>query len=547
MIRNPILPGFNPDPCICRKGEDYYIAVSSFEWFPGVPVYHSKDMKNWELYTHILTSESLTDLRRLPSAKGVWAPCLSYCEEEGMFYLLYSCMNSMNARFFDVDNFLIKAPDITGPWSDPVFLHSAGFDPSILHDDDGRKYIVSLEWETREGYHKPGEICIVEYDPVEQHIIGYPKRIWRGGTKRGCIEGPHLYKKDGYYYLMCAEGGTGYGHCVTLARSKQAFGPYEGCPDNPILTTTPDFDEMNNDDSSKHNRYYPDSILQKAGHGSIVETTDGEWYMVHHCGRPFLPELRCTLGREACIQKMEWTKDGWLRLACGGNMAKEETAESTLPEFKAVKLPDKRDFEDKVMPIDLYSARIDYKEFTSLSERPGWVRIRGQESLSSLNKASFIGHKLTSLHADAETKVEFNPEVYQHYAGIAIYYDNMDYILLRKTYSDKLQKPVLDMIRVSNGAYSELLVQPLLIHDGLIWMKVEIRGRETRFKWSEDGVNWSYIGESYDTSEFSDEYCKAGEFTGTFVGIFCVDALLHKKCADFDYFTYVCDSEGITS
>ena len=182
MIHNPILPGFNPDPCICRKGDDYYIAVSTFEWFPGIPVYHSRDLKHWELLTHVLTDDEKVNLKKLPSAKGIWAPCLTYCEAEDLFYVVYGVMNSMNARYFDVDNFLITAKDICGPWSEPVYLHSAGFDASILHDDDGRKYIVSLDWETRAGYEKPGAICMVEYSPKKQEIIGYPKRIWRGGT-----------------------------------------------------------------------------------------------------------------------------------------------------------------------------------------------------------------------------------------------------------------------------------------------------------------------------------------------------------------------------
>ena len=127
MIKNPILPGSNPDPCICRKGDDYYIAVSTFEWFPGIPVYHSKDLKNWELYTHVLTDDEEVDLKKLPSAKGIWAPCLTYCEAEDLFYVIYGVMNSMNARYFDVDNFLITSKDIRGPWSEPVYLHSSGF------------------------------------------------------------------------------------------------------------------------------------------------------------------------------------------------------------------------------------------------------------------------------------------------------------------------------------------------------------------------------------------------------------------------------------
>ena len=539
MLRNPILPGFNPDPCICRCGEDYYIAVSSFEWFPGVPIYHSKDMKNWRLLTHALGNEQQIDLRRLPSAKGVWAPCLTYCEEEQLFYLLYSCMNSMNARFFDVDNFLITAPSIEGPWSEPLFIHSAGFDPSILHDENGRKWIVSLEWETREGYHKPGVICVVEYDSRNRQVIGNPKKIWEGATRRGCIEGPHLYKRNGYYYLMCAEGGTGYGHSVTVGRSRDIMGPYESDPRNPILTSTPDFDEMDNDDAMKLNRYNPAELLQKAGHGSLVETSLGEWYLVHHCGRPFLPELRCTLGRETCIQKMQWTQDGWIRMDQEGNIAKEYVVPSQLPEFVLPEVKGKHDFDDSQMPIDLYAPRIDYSSFTSLSERKGYLRMRGQESLSSLNQVSFLGHKLTSLETCVTTKMEFAPETYQQYAGLAIYYDNMNYILLRKTYEEAKESAVLDLLRVENGVRKDLTATSISVKgDVPVTMRIQVKGRSTTFSWSMDGENYEQIGTEYDTSEFSDEYCKYGEFTGTFIGIACVDSLFHKKSADFDYFEY---------
>lgn len=536
-LKNPIIPGFNPDPSICRKGEDYYIAVSSFEWFPGVPIYHSKDMKNWKLITHCLQDNHAADLRRLPSAKGVWAPCLTWCEEDGLFYLMYSIMNSMNARFFDVDNYLITAPDIYGPWSEPVYIHSAGFDPSMLHDEDGRKWIVSLEWETREDYHKPGSICLVEYDKEKKHIIGVPKRIWEGGTKRGCIEGPHMYKRKGYYYLICAEGGTGYGHSVTVGRSKDINGPYASDPCNPILTSTADFDEMDNDDFLKPNHYNPNSYLQKSGHGSIVETSLGEVYMVHHSSRPFLPELRCTLGRETCIQKMVWTEDGWLRLEGGGNIACDTVTPSHLEGHKLQEEEERYEFDNEGMPLALYSPRIDYRSFVSLCERKGYLKIRGQESISSLNRTSLIAHKLTSLQAEAETKMDFKPEVYQHYAGLMIYYDNMDYIMLRKTYSESEQSSVIDLLRVQNGERIYLTAQ-IPVTDESIYFKLCINQRETTFFWSMDNINFTQIGEVYDTSEFSDEYCKNGEFTGTFVGIGCVDALLHEKCADFDYFSY---------
>ena len=542
MIRNPILPGFNPDPCICRKGDDYYMAVSSFEWFPGIPVYHSKDLKNWELLTHVLTNDTSVDLKKLPSAKGIWAPCLTYCEKEDLFYVVYGVMNSMNARYFDVDNFVITSKNIEGPWSEPVYIHSSGFDASILHDDDGRKYIVSLEWETREGYEKPGAICMVEYCPEKKEIIGYPKRIWSGGTNRGCIEAPHLTKRGEYYYIMCAEGGTGYGHSVTMGRSKNVWGPYAGDPTNPIVTSIPgDFYERHDPDHLKPKYYNPESILQKSGHGSYVETQLGEVYLVHLTARPFVPELRCTLGRETAIQKMIWTDDGWLRMADGSNLAKEFIEESKLPEYKLPQIPSFDDFDSGELGIQYYSPRIMPTSFADVKSRPGYVRIRGQESRCSLNKVSILARKLTSVYATITTKMEFKPEVHQHSAGLIMYYDNMNYIYLRKYYSDTLNSSAISIIHLENGEKTEFINTRVKVDDSPIYFRLKINGRSSYFEWSYNGENYERIGKVFDTTKFSDEYCKYGEFTGTFVGITCADRVLHKHYADFDFFDYKAD------
>lgn len=542
MIRNPILPGFNPDPCICRKGDDYYMAVSSFEWFPGIPVYHSKDLKNWELLTHVLRNDTAVDLKKLPSAKGIWAPCLTYCEKEDLFYVVYGVMNSMNARYFDVDNFVITSKNIEGPWSEPVYIHSSGFDASILHDDDGRKYIVSLEWETREGYEKPGAICMVEYCPEKKEIIGYPKRIWSGGTNRGCIEAPHLTKRGEYYYIMCAEGGTGYGHSVTMGRSKNVWGPYEGDPTNPIVTSIPgDFYERHDPDHLKPKYYNPESILQKSGHGSYVETQLGEVYLVHLTARPFVPELRCTLGRETAIQKMIWTDDGWLRMADGSNLAKEFIEESKLPEYKLPQIPSFDDFDSGELGIQYYSPRIMPTSFADVKSRPGYVRIRGQESRCSLNKVSILARKLTSVYATITTKMEFKPEVHQHSAGLIMYYDNMNYIYLRKYYSDTLNSSAISIIHLENGEKTEFINTRVKVDDSPIYFRLKINGRSSYFEWSYNGENYERIGKVFDTTKFSDEYCKYGEFTGTFVGITCADRVLHKHYADFDFFDYKAD------
>ena len=542
MLKNPILPGFNPDPCICKAGDDYYMAVSTFEWMPGIPVYHSKDLKNWELYTHVLTDDETVDLKKLPSAKGIWAPCLTYCEEEELFYVVYGVMNSMNARYFDVDNFVITAKDIKGPWSEPVYLHSSGFDASMLHDDDGRKWIVSLDWETRAGYEKPGAICLVEYSPEKKEIIGYPKRIWHGGTDRGCIEAPHLYKRNGYYYIMCAEGGTGYGHSVTMGRSKNVWGPYEKDPQNPIVTSIPgDFNERHDPDHLKPKYFNPDSILQKSGHGSYIENELGEVYLVHLTSRPFVPELRCTLGRETAMQKMKWTEDGWLRMADGSNLAKEYFEPSKLPEVPVKQIPDFDDFDDGTLGIQYYAPRIMPQRFVDLKSRPGYLRMHGQESRTSLNKVSILARKLTSVYATVTTKMEFKPEVHQHSAGLIMYYDNMNYINLRKYYSETLGQSALSIIHLENGEKTEFLNTRIPVDDVAIYLRLHIDGRKSYFEWSYDGKDYLAIGKVFDTTKFSDEYCKYGEFTGTFVGITCADRVKHQHYADFDFFEYIAD------
>ena len=539
MIQNPILPGFNSDPCILRRGDDYYIAVSTFEWFPGIPVYHSRDLRHWELYTHILQDADSLRLTGVASSKGIWAPCLTWCEEDGLFYLVYGIMRSMNARFFDIDNYLITAPEITGPWSEPVYIHSAGFDASLFHDDDGRKWISSLEWETRDGYVKPGAICLVEYSPETRSVIGYPKRISYGSTLRGCLEGPHIYKHNGMYYLMCAEGGTGYYHSMTIARSGNIFGPYVPDPANPVLTSNPvNNDERANTDHLKPQYYNPEAPLQKAGHGSLVETQNGTPYVAFHCARPILPELCCTLGRETALQKMEWTKDGWLRMAGGGNLVKIETEGPDLPEFDAAVIDSFDDFDSDSPGIQYYSPRIASSEFCDLTSRPGWLRLRGMQSLSSTDKVSLLARKLTGLNATVMTKMDHHPDLYQHSAGLVFYYDCLNYVFLRKYWSRTLQGPALSITEVSRGVRDNHNEYRVPAPDGTVWLKLDIEERTFRFSWSDDGCRWNTVGDAFRTYKLSDEYSAYGEFTGSMVGIACIDSMYRSKCADFDFFSY---------
>ncbi len=246
MIRNPVLRGFNPDPSIIRVDDDYYTVTSTFEWWPGARLHHSKDLVNWTDMGGILDEQRLIDLKGRAPSCGVWACDLSY--DGSRFYLAYTDVRTKK-WFYNTHNYLIYADDIKGKWSDPIYLNSVGFDPSIFHDDDGRKYLINM----LNGFKG---ITVCELDPQTLKPTGESVKIF-DGTQIGCTEGPHIYKKDGFYYLLTAEGGTGYDHCVSVARSENLFGPYEVHPNNPILTSD------------------VEGTLKSCGHGDLVTTKEG--------------------------------------------------------------------------------------------------------------------------------------------------------------------------------------------------------------------------------------------------------------------------------
>ena len=217
-IKNPVLPGFNPDPSILRVVDDYYIATSTFEWFPGVQIHHSKDLIHWKLITRPLKRTSQLNMTGNPNSCGIWAPCLSY--DKGIFYLIYTDVKYFREIFKDCHNYMVTTDDIAGDWSEPIYLNGSGFDPSLFHDEDGKKWLVNMIWDHRKGKNPFSGIVLQEYSVHEKKLIGKSLNIFKG-TALGLVEGPHLYKRNGFYYLMTAEGGTGLKHAVTMARFKK--------------------------------------------------------------------------------------------------------------------------------------------------------------------------------------------------------------------------------------------------------------------------------------------------------------------------------------
>lgn len=519
VIKNPILPGFNPDPSILRVGDDYYIATSTFEWFPGVQIHHSRDLIHWRLLTHPLTRRSQLDMKGNPNSGGIWAPCLSY--SEGMFYLIYTDVKSWQGKFKVVYNYLTTATDIMGPWSEPIYLNSTGFDPSLFHDDDGRKWLVNQWWDHRKKNSWNAGILLQEYDPVQKRLVGPITNIFKG-TELKCTEGPHLYKHNGFYYLLTAEGGTGYEHAVTMARSQRIDGLYEVDPTNPILTSY----------------QKPHLELQKAGHASIVETQTGEWYMVHLCGRP-LKDKRCNLGRETSIQRCFWTDDGWFRLEGGGNDPKTTVQAPHLPEVTFPAEPVRDDFDAPVLNVHYATLRVPADEtWLSLKERPGFLRLRGRESMDSMHLQSMVVRRQQSFHIESSTCLEFEPETFQQMAGLICYYDTENYYYLRISRDESLGK-CLGIITSINNTYDEPLPNEVGIEGwDRCYLKVEICREAMQFFYSQDGMGWKAIGPVFDASTLSDDFMGKMRFTGSMVGLCVQDLSGSMKEADFDYFEY---------
>jgi xylan 1,4-beta-xylosidase len=518
-IQNPVLRGFFPDPSICRVGDDYYIANSTFEWFPGVTLSHSRDLVNWRLVGQALTRSSQLDMRGDPNSGGIWAPCLTHAD--GLFWLVYTDVRGWTGSFKDVRNFLVTSPSIEGPWSEPVFMDGVGFDASLFHDDDGRKWFVQMIWDHRPGRNQFGGIVVQEYDAKARKLVGPRTRIF-GGTELGLVEGPHLLKKDGFYYLTCAEGGTFTTHAETVARSRTLTGQYEAMPGNPLISSITD----------------ATNPIQSAGHGCLVETPAGDWYLAHLGRRPIV-NGRSVLGRETSIQKIVWDKDGWPRLAQGGVLPAVEVPGPGLPEQKWPAIPDRDDFDEKTLDPQWQSLRLPaMPDNASVTERPGWLRLKGRESIVSRFDQTLIARRQTAFHVVASTCFEFAPESYQQMAGLVAFYstDNFYYLFVTRADHAKL---ALGLMACERGNISYPVEKEFDVsHQERVYLRVEIDMARLRFYRSADGKEWFPVAGEYDASILSDEHAMPIGFTGNFVGMACQDISGSGKAADFDWFEY---------
>ncbi|MFA9381783.1 MAG: family 43 glycosylhydrolase, partial [Acetanaerobacterium sp.] len=358
--------------------------------------------------------------------------------------------------------------------------------------------------------------------------------------QRRFVEGAHIFKRDGWYYLITAEGGTGYGHCAALSRSRSVTGPYEASPYNPMITNTAEeFIGTEETPFMMSDRCNPDADLQKSGHASLVETQTGEWYMAHLCGRPVMPQQRCILGRETSIQKMAWTDDGWLRMADGTNQAKGQTPNPALKPSPFTPENPLVDFDSETLDLHFCTPRNEITpDWADLSSHRGFLRLRGRESLTSNYYVSLLARRLSAFHARATTLMQFTPEHYHHLAGITCYYDSESHYCAYKTYDEINNQEILSAYSFIGGQMSDLGVSIPVPTGAPVWLCAEVNVSELAFQYSLDGETYLPLGPALDMTMLSDEASNCGVFTGSFVGMFAQDTHTKSKWAEFDWFRY---------
>ena len=518
-ITNPILPGFHPDPSICRVGDTYYIATSTFEWYPGVEINASEDLENWRMVSRPLDRAAQLDMRGNPDSCGVWAPSLSYAD--GLFWLIYTDVKRYDGNYKDTHNYLVTAPSIEGPWSDPVYMNSSGFDPSLFHDTDGRKWFVNMDWDYRGELSGRGQksfagILLQEYDHDAKRLHGPITRIFEG-SERGLTEAPHLFRRGDYYYLITAEGGTGYNHAVTHARAKAVEGPYELHPMvSPIASPTDETEP-----------------LQRLGHGQFVEGDDGVVWHTFLCGRPLPGTKRCPLGRETGIVKMAWADDGWLYpqefppVAADG--FKEDSEDATF---------------DAGLPASFQWPRTPERDrIFSTDARPGWLRLFGRESVGSWFEQALVARRQTGWNYSAETELEFDPRDYQTQAGLIAYYNRHQFHYLHLSRSNEGNRVLVIQSCPGNWPEANLdlpLGTGLDIPDGRLQLGVDVDGAALQFRFAIGEGDWQKVGPVLDASVLSDEGGRGehANFTGAFVGMAAQDVSGCAFPADFAHFRY---------
>lgn len=510
-FQNPIIPGFHPDPSICRVGSDFYLVTSSFEYFPGIPVFHSRDLVSWRQLGHVLTRKSQLKLDRTRSSGGIYAPTLRHFG--GRYYVIATHVGGKG-------HFYVTAQDPRGPWSEPVWIDAGGIDPSLFFDD-GAVYF------TRNGKGPDADHPLIyqaKLDLEKGKLAGRPRAIW-AGTGGIWPEGPHLYKIGTTYYLMIAEGGTGYGHSETIARSSSPFGALDVYPNNPIL-------------SHRHRAGHP---IQAVGHADLVELADGNFWAVFLGIRPKNGRHH-HLGRETFLAPVTWTRDGWPIVGQGGHVELEMAA-PRLPPAPVPPAPERDDFDQpELAPVWNFLRNPNPRDW-SLTERVGHLRLRGSPvTLDDVDSPALVVRRQQHFRVRCRAAIEFRPGHAREEAGLTIRGNERFHYDLAVRGGAAVREVVLR--RRVRGESRVVSRRPL--DGGTIVLEVSATESEYVFRAGAKG-RMQTLG-ALPTKTLSAEVIGASGqnyFTGAFFGLYATgNGAPSTAPADFDWFEYRASSDG---
>lgn len=515
---NPILPGYAPDPSIVRVGEDYYLTNSTFEYFPGLPIYHSRDLVNWELIGHALHRESQVDLDSADSSGGVHAPTIRY--HDGTFYVIVT-----NIVDNQPVNLVVTANDPRGPWSDPYIIDDApGIDPSLLFDDDGRAWYTGNWHPPDPAFDGQTEIWLQELDLDTMQLTGDRHYLWRGCCQGPYAEGPHLYKKDGYYYLLIAEGGTGFEHAVTIAVSESPTGPYLNNPRNPILT-------------HRHLSYgHP---ITGVGHADLVDTPDGRWFAVA-LGWRLIDGAHGLLGRETFLAPVTWETEPYdwketrysfpvIAPSTGRITLRSETPFAGTKQTLETRFVD--EFDGEAMNLEWNMRRTHDEPFYSLDENRGFLRLdAGAGALAPRARYSFLGVRQRDFRYVAETGLRLEALSDADEAGLVLMQNDRSAILLT------LRAGQLKLRRVLNGNDTE--IASIDVDETDIGLRVRADYLSADFKFRVNGDTWRTLAAGVDLTSLSPAVIDGFNYTGVFIGLYATGNGKRGGYADFDYLRY---------
>lgn len=510
---NPILPGFHPDPSICRVGEDYYLINSSFEYFPSIPVFHSKDLIHWEQYGHCIAERDKLALRKgCPNLTGIYASTIRY--HKGTFYVV-----STNVAYGEKDegNFFVHTKDPKTGWSDPIHLDTPGIDPSFFFDEDDRTYYTGAF---------NGKIFMQEIDISTGASIGELEYIW-DGTGGNDPEGPHIYKKDGWYYLLISEGGTEHCHMITMAKSRNIHGPYDSYEKNPVLT----------------NRSHG-TVLKAIGHADLVQDQNDNWWVVCLGIRPISYPYRHNLGRETMLAPVVWNKNSWPEFANNGIL--EETIETAnLPLSTTSFCPDSMQLAGTDTYYDdfslaklndswncIYNPAYDFYTLHTIQSSTGLTLHGNQHTIDTTESIAWLGRRQEHHNVTVCTKLTFTPDSEGDEAGLTIYLNNRHHyeIALAKYQGKKciiLRRQIGSLYKVE---------KTVEYTNNVVYFKLTATKESYEFAYSEDGSDYITLGggeTSYLTTEVG------GYFTGNYIAMYATEKDTQQSGgATFAYYDY---------